>query len=217
VAQPLNPQPDCLDFELLPATPLVPNAGSVRLYADATSGDLAAIKADGTSALPGGVPAGATGDVQFNNGGAFGNADSIFTGAIVNLDSNSNLIIDFSVAGGGLLFTVGSSDIHAAGNVSFESDQGDVSFTATNGNYQVSGLGFSISVFSGEGASIDTSSSSDPSNISLVAGAGAIALSAALVNIPTLQIFANNAAALSGGLVASNLYRTSTGQVMVVF
>lgn len=32
-----------------------------------------------------------------------------------------------------------------------------------------------------------------------------------------LPVYANNAAAISGGLTAGNLYRTSIGQVMVVF
>lgn len=215
MAQPLNPQPDCLDFELLPATPLVPNAGSVRLYADATSGDLAAIKADGTSALPGGVPAGATGDVQFNNGGAFGNADSISPGSTVSIDSDvGNLHITLS--NGSMLFSGFSADFHAVGNISFESDEGDVSFTASNGNYQVTGDGFSISVLSGEGAGIDATSSPDPAPISFTTN-GPIQLSGATTNVANLQVFTNNAAAISGGLATNDLYRTSTGQVQVVF
>lgn len=37
------------------------------------------------------------------------------------------------------------------------------------------------------------------------------------LTLPLLPVYANNAAALVGGLVAGALYRTATGQVMVTF
>ena len=33
----------------------------------------------------------------------------------------------------------------------------------------------------------------------------------------SLDVYANNTAAIAGGLVAGNFYRTSTGQIMVVY
>jgi hypothetical protein len=37
------------------------------------------------------------------------------------------------------------------------------------------------------------------------------------INASDLQVYANNAAALAGGLKAGDFYRTATGQVMVVY
>lgn len=70
----LNPVPDCIDLEQQPAKPLLPNDNSIRLYADGNTGNLAAIRSDGSSALPSGsgTPGGADTQVQFNNAGAFG-------------------------------------------------------------------------------------------------------------------------------------------------
>lgn len=211
MAQPLNPQPDCLDFELLPATPLVPAANSIRVYADATSGDLAAIKADGTSALPGGMPAGATGDVQFNNGGAFGNANDVFSGAVLEIDGSENLIIDLSSGGGGVVFTGGAFIADVTGNLDFESTGGDVTFQSSGGGVTLQGTQVQVAAIGG-----NVTIGSDNGTL-IITEAGAVTLVNTSISIPGLQVFANNAAALSGGLVATNLYRTSTGQVMAVF
>jgi hypothetical protein len=113
----LNPQPDCIDLEQQLATPIVPNDGSIRVYADATSGNLAAIKSDGTSALPLTAPGGSTGDVQFNQDGVLANADTVASGSFANLDPSGNLEVDvtgnlrftsngsvFAVNGGGIAF-----------------------------------------------------------------------------------------------------------------
>lgn len=159
-----------------------------------------------------GTPAGSSGDIQFNANGVFGNANSLFTGAIVGLDSNSNLIIDLSIPTGGLIFTVNSSDIHAAGNISFESDQGDISFTASTGRFNANGAGATFTATSGEGIGFDTTASPDPSSINFSSNAAInmIALTYRLVdsnNNVGLQVFANNAAAISGGLFPGNLYR----------
>ena len=48
--QPLNPVPNCLDLEQQPATPLLPNANSIRVYN--SGGQLAVINSSGSSALP---------------------------------------------------------------------------------------------------------------------------------------------------------------------
>lgn len=185
--QPLNPQPDCLDFELLPATPLVPNAGSVRLYADATSGDLAAIKADGTSALPGGVPAGATGDVQFNNGGAFGNADSVAAGCSINLDTFVGSGLSVTIVNGGVTFTSDLDFGVIASAASFECTGGNMQFTTDSGDIDFNSAGTST-----------------------IQANSQVQLNAPHVNIPNLQIFANNADAISGGLNQWDLYRSGT-------
>lgn len=197
MAQPLNPQPDCLDFELLPATPLVPNAGSVRLYADATSGDLAAIKADGTNALPGGAPGGASGQFQFNNAGAFGGiAESSYDPAgpsIVIADpnlafeilsgpaeqnglivSNAEVTVQAGESGSGLQFNADS-------DITIASFNGDFSLSSANGGIEVSNAG-----------TVLLSSSATPPKYSIL----------------SLPMFASNAAAISGGLTSSDLYRT---------
>jgi hypothetical protein len=221
----------------------------------------------------GGVPAGVTGDIQLNNGGAFGNASAIFPGTVLEIDSSENLIIDLSANDGGMLFTGGEILASTVGNMQFESDSGDVTFQASDGNailqgagVQVGAIGADVSISSDNGAlsiaedgtisltsagsSISATAQGDitfrsqvgnanfnagegnfvvlanagtfevlngnmvfdatnnPSNITLQAGAAKIALSATHVNIPGLQVFANNAAAISGGLSTGDLYRT---------
>lgn len=46
-------------------------------------------------------------------------------------------------------------------------------------------------------------------------GAGKVSMPGGKVNVASLPVYADNAAATTGGLVAGDLYRTSTGQLMV--
>lgn len=182
MAKSLNPQPDCLDFELLPATPLVPNAGSVRLYADATSGDLAAIKADGTSALPGGTPGGVAGDVQFKSAaGAFTNVQGIagIVNNIANVDSSGNFQMGSS---GGMSFGAVGPVEFSGQSLDYEAENGNVSLTATGG---------SVSITASSEIFLNTQ-----------------------VNL-TLQVFANNADAIAGGLQQGDLYRNGANPDLV--
>ena len=180
VAQPLNPQPECMDFEQLPAAPLAPNPNSIRVYANA-AGNLAAIKSDGSNALPsgGGNPGGAIGDTQFNDGaGGFTNADGVSPGDTFNLQAGT-LTMEMSTE---ISFGVGSAGV-------IVDNTGSVTLQAPVPGGQI--IVGAANVFMG--------------------GTGQV------VNVSGLQVFANNAAAISGGLEEGDLYRTSTGQVMVVF
>lgn len=163
----LNPQPDCIDLELLPATPLVPNAGSIRMYAT-QAGELAAIKADGSNALPSASPGGVTGDLQFNNNGALGNADDVSPG-----DSASLVSGTFNVSAGVEVVLFCNGTFIAVDNTS------SVSLTAP-----------------------------DPGGQVAISGASIFFQASGHYNFNGLQVFANNAAAIAGGLVAGDLYRT---------
>lgn len=213
MAKSLNPQPDCLDFELLPATPLVPNAGSVRLYADAASGDLAAIKADGTSALPGANPAGALGDVQFNDGtGGLADADTIAAGSVVNMDSSGDLTISPT---GFLSINAPASggELNVQGSLQIEATVGNINLISTNG--QANWQSGAITLIAEGGGGVTLDSTSIPSNIFIQAGTAQITIDATHVNLPSLQVFANNAAALAGGLIAGDLYRNGANPDLV--
>lgn len=165
-------------------------------------------------------PGGATGDIQLNNGGVFGNANDVFPGAVLEIDATENFIIDLSSGGGGVLLTANALIASTVGNVQFESSDGDVTFQTFSGSVVLQGTEVQIGavgadvVLSADNGGI---SIEEAGAILIVANVGDITLNAPHINLVGVQVFANNAAALSGGLVATNLYRTSTGQLMIVF
>lgn len=193
---PLNPQPDCIDLELLPATPLVPNAGSIRMYATQT-GELAAIKPDGSNALPGGAPGGATTQLQYNNAGAFGGiAESTYIpGSNLLIIADPNL--GFEVLSGtneqnGIIVSDAEVTIEAGesgSGIQLTADS-DITLSSSNGDFSLSSAGGGVSV-SNSGTVILNSTASPPK-----------------YQIANLPVFANNAAAIAGGLTANELYRT---------
>jgi hypothetical protein len=144
--------------------------------------DNAAVFGDGTEEHPlttaGGssAPGGSTGDIQVNNNGAFGNANSVEAGAIAKV-----------VPGTG---------------IEIESPAGLVTY--------ITGNGASGTVMVGVGGGVEITG---VTSITITSNTGAIVLTSAaapnpLYSIANLPIFADNAAALAGGLVAGNLYRT---------
>ena len=131
-------------------------------------------------------PGGATGDVQFNNDGVFGAANDVAAGCSINLDTffGSGLAVD--IVNGGVFFT---SDLD------FDVIADAASFECTSGNMQ----------FMTDSGDIDFNSSGN----STLQAANQVQLNAPHISIPNLPIFANNAAAIIGGLVAGDLYRTN--------
>jgi hypothetical protein len=111
----------------------------------------------------GGVPAGVTGDIQLNNGGAFGNASAVFPGTVLEIDSNENLVIDLSANEGGMLFAGGAFIADVTGNLDFESTGGDVTFQSSGGGVtlqgtqvQVAAIGGNVTIGSDNGTLIIT-------------------------------------------------------------
>jgi hypothetical protein len=179
------------DYDVPSPRPANPPALMVRLFVDPATGKLTAIDSNGNNAFPsgGGTPAGIQGDVQFNNNGVFGTADSVAPGCSVNLDTNIGSGLAITIVNGGVTITqdLDFSVVAAAasfectgGNLQFTADTGDIDFQAMEGNIR----------FEVDGA------------------ASQMQLNAPHVNIPSLQIFANNAAAIAGGLIQGDLYRT---------
>ncbi|HWH59347.1 MAG TPA: hypothetical protein VN682_17085 [Terriglobales bacterium] len=138
----------------------------------------------------GGSSVGISGDAQFSKGdGSFGNADSVASGCTVNLDTNIGSGLSITIVNGGVTITqdldfgvvaAAASFECTSGNLQFTADTGDIEFQATAGNIR----------FEADGA------------------ASQIQLNAPHANFPRLQIFANNAAAIAGGLSQWDLYRT---------
>jgi hypothetical protein len=200
----LNPQPDCIDLEQQLATPIVPNDGSIRVYADATSGNLAAIKSDGTSALPSATPAGSAGDVQFNSGTALANANDVAVGASFNMDSSGDLAI--TVPGSCVIQSTGSVvNFEAMGSMSFRAQSGAMNFNAGSSNFVALA---SAAVFEVLDGNLLFDATNNPSNITFQASSAQIKFSATHINFANLQVFANNAAAIAGGLLTGDVYRT---------
>jgi hypothetical protein len=145
----------------------------------------------------GGIPGGATSQLQYNNAGAFGGvaestyvpASHLLTIADPNLDfevfsgpAEQNGII---VSDGGLTVQAGESgsfiQLNADSDIDVSSSNGDFNLSSANGGIEISNAG-----------TVLLSSTASPPKYSIF-------------NLP---VFANNAAAIAGGLTAGNLYRT---------
>lgn len=135
----------------------------------------------------GGSSVGISGDAQFSKGdGSFGNADSVASGCTVNLDTNIGGGLAITIVNGGVTITQDQDFGVIAGAASFECTGGNLGFTADAG---------------------DINFQATAGNMRFGA-ANQIQLNAPHANIPSLQIFANNAAAIAGGLSQWDLYRT---------
>lgn len=141
----------------------------------------------------GAPPGGSAGDLQFNKGdGTFANAAGIGSGSVAALDSGGS----FTLTGNGTFqFTAGSDVTFNLGRNFSLIGSGTVNFDTTNGGPSSASR---ISLLSAE--SIVLTAMQD--------AAGQVQLNTNHVNIPNLQVFANNAAAIAGGLVVGDLYRT---------
>lgn len=141
----------------------------------------------------GGSPGGATGDVQFNKGdGTFTNAAGIGSGSVAAMDSGGSLTL---TGNGTFQFTAGSDVTFNLGRNFSLIGSGTVNFDTTNGGPSSASR---ISLLSAESIVLTA----------LQDAAGQVQLNTNHINLPHLQIFANNAAAISGGLVVGDLYRT---------
>lgn len=138
-------------------------------------------------ASSGGTPGGSTGDIQFNNAGVFANAADINASATAGMSSDGNMGM---VSPGSFSFTSTASFVsfEAVQNVNLISDGADITLEADQ----------SVTV------------TSDNAGISFTASSGFIGFNAASynLNLAGLPIFANNAAAISGGLGSGDFYRT---------
>lgn len=114
------------------------------------------------------------------------------TSSNIEFDSAANIIFTSTEQ---LTFNVGTNAIfNIQGNWSFIGS-GNINFDTTNGNPDSSSR---INFLSGESIVFQATQDST----------GKIGLNSTHVNLPSLQVFANNAAAISGGLNAGDLYRT---------
>ena len=118
----------------------------------------------------GGAPGGSTGDIQFNNGGAFANAAAILAGSIARIAGG---FMEFLCPGGMVVATVANMQISAL-------------------------LGLQLNGSFGSGDTIIGNSDNF------------VTLHGTPLSMPDLPVFTDNAAALLGGLVATNLYRTGS-------
>jgi len=101
--------------------------------------------------------------------------------------------------------------IEVVGGYSITSTTGDISFNSPAGAIEFnSGVNF---IFNAETTIALTSNTGD---IELVAD-GDITLSATSYSLANLPVYANNAAAITGGLGVNKLYRTSTGDLKIVY
>lgn len=154
----------------------------------------------------GGGAAGVAGDVQFNDGtGGLADADTIAAGSVVNMDSSGDLTISptgflsiNALAAGG--------ELNVQGSLQIEATVGNINLISTNG--QANWQSGAITLIAEGGGGVTLDSTSIPSNIFIQAGTAQITIDATHVNIPALQVFANNADAITGGLIQSDLYRT---------
>jgi hypothetical protein len=137
----------------------------------------------------GALPGGSSGDVQLNVSGAFGNAEGFDTTAQFSYTNAMRAI-------GG---TDGGQHVIAAGPTS-------------NNSIALDGNAFSCDcVETGAQVQFEADSTIEfESNTDAVdfTAATIISFTAPKYNVNALQIFANNAAAISGGLAAGDLYRT---------
>jgi hypothetical protein len=161
----------------------------------------------------GGIPAGSAGDVQFNSGTVFANAETVADGSTVNLDSNGNLHITLP----GMFDVTSTGDainFHAPSDITISSTSGNVNLNAASPNRHVSILadGFQCQTLD---LDITFDSSNNPSNINFTAGGASIIFDATHTNMVGLQVFANNAAAIAGGLHQYDLYRTGANPDVV--
>lgn len=131
----------------------------------------------------GGTPAGSTGDFQINNAGSFGTFVDINASSLANLASNGLLTIDLA---NGLSLT-------ASGGFGIALVAAAASLFMQGTLVEINGAFASGDTIIGNSANVLTLH--DP-NLRDV------------VSMPDLPVFANNAAALSGGLSVNNLYRT---------
>lgn len=127
-------------------------------------------------------------------------ADNVLIASVVG-DIDLNSAGDVSVQA-----PVGAMAFESFGDIRFQSNNGgQLNFTTLNGPVNVTSASMQFQTETGD---IAFDSTANPSNITFTAGTARIQLNAIHLNAPSLQIFANNAAAIAGGLVAGDLYRT---------
>jgi hypothetical protein len=68
---------------VLQTTPSSPPTGKIRIYGDSGSGRLACLNSSGGNCIPGGIPGGADGNLQYNNGGTFGGISPADDGLLI--------------------------------------------------------------------------------------------------------------------------------------
>jgi hypothetical protein len=175
-----------------------------------------------------GVPGGSPGQIQYNNAGAFGGV------SIISLANDS---FNVTTPAGGIGFTVGGVGESIISTVETDTksstiSQGIGSITTTIASESAtttetkSTTLSSLSLASGDYTtiieagftSIELSHGTTGVNRnSITLDASGITLSSlAQVILPTLAVYADNAAAISGGLTSDMLYKTATGELRIV-
>jgi hypothetical protein len=136
----------------------------------------------------GGMPGGTTGAIQFNSGTGFTNANGISAGSTALISSEGNFIVQ-SVGHFSFISTGNTMSLEAAQDIDISSDGGNISLDA-NETAQIT---------------------AENGGVSLTASNGFIAFTSLSYSFDLggVQAFANNAAAIAGGLSAGNIYRTS--------
>lgn len=142
-------------------------------------------------------------------------AATVIADAINEASSGGQIIADDIL----IASTVGSIDLNSEQSIVFTSNQ---AFTFTSGANVTFNLGGNFSLIGSGNVNFDTTNG-DPdvtSRINFLSGegiqftasqagaAGFIRFNTTHLNAPNLQVFANNAAAISGGLNVGDLYRT---------
>lgn len=133
----------------------------------------------------------------------------------------SNILYEgFTNSGGNLTFNQrpaqSGSNFYDGGTLTVTGQGATTGGTDKNGGNVVISAGISTgngsSTISFKTAAAGSTGTTDrtPATRMTVKGSG-------IINIATISTYANNAAALSGGLVAGDLYMTATGVVMIVF
>ena len=137
--------------------------------------------------------------------------------AIADAIANIN-VSDINAPTVSITSTVGDIDITSNGNLNLTCN---VAFTFAAGGNVTFDLGGNFSLIGSGAVNFDTTNGPPNSGarISFLSGesiifqatqdsTGQIQFQSNHVNLPNLQVFANNAAAIAGGLVAGDLYRT---------
>lgn len=160
--------------------------------------------ADAINASAGGTPGGATTQLQYNNAGAFGGIPfatyvAVATALVLN---DPNLIFEAASGPTGantveLTPTALSLTATESGSTLQINADGDIDITSNNGEFAIAAQ---TGAFSSSGA------------LQFISTAGRVFFQSQLAtphyNFAGVPVFANNAAAISGGLQVGDLYRT---------